>query len=98
MMIHSLCLPLSPPTVSTAAGLLCLFLVSLLHAGGVAGTRGPQEPPLPAQEMGGSAGQEGAWRQRSGGGASTAGAQGRREAGLWPGVALGLELESKRNV
>lgn len=61
----SLLCPLFP--VPVVAGLLCSFLVSLLHTGDHTGPRGHQGPPLPAQEMGRSPCQEGAWRERSGG-------------------------------
>lgn len=64
--IPSLCLVPSPPVLAVA-GLRCSLLVSVLHAGGHAGPRGAQVPPLPVQEMGRSQRSQGAPEQRGGG-------------------------------
>lgn len=87
--------PLSSPPVPAVAGLLCSLLVSLLHTGGHTGPPGPQGPYLPAWETWKSPGQEGAPKERSGGGSWRGGGRGGRGAGLRGGVACSAGLRDQ---
>lgn len=79
--------PLYSLPVPAVAGLLRLFLVSLLHTGGHAGPCGPQGPPLPTQKMGRTADQEGTGREGCAGLITWGAIWGRRGAWLRGGVA-----------